>query len=174
MIDRFGTPDYRADRLTHELGRAYKTLGGGVNAFASILVAEEILDRMQRAMMTDERVQPLTRMVCRIHVLEEARHVTYARDMIQQLRPGLSDRQLAGHRWLTAQVALRIARSLVNPDVYRAVGLDPAAARKAARDNPHHRRTLVWAAEKVVSFLREQDMIGGRSELVWRRAMLVP
>jgi len=47
--------------------------------YAAILIAEEILDRFQREAMKDEQVQPLIRMVSRIHVMEEARHVTFAR-----------------------------------------------------------------------------------------------
>lgn len=42
----------------------------GASAYGSILVAEEILDRWQRE-LKDDRVQPLVRMVCRVHVLEE-------------------------------------------------------------------------------------------------------
>ncbi|MGH3447739.1 MAG: AurF N-oxygenase family protein [Nocardioidaceae bacterium] len=174
MVDAFGAPAYGASRLAHELGRGFKTLGGGASAFASILVAEEVLDRLQRETMRDERVQPLSRMVSRIHVLEEARHVTYARDMVQRLVPRLSRRRLAMHRALTAQVAFHIARSLVHPGAYRAVGLDPRVARRAAMANPHYRASLQWQAEKIVGFLREQDLVGGASEQVWRRALLVP
>jgi hypothetical protein len=41
-------------------------------------VGEEPLDRWQRELMKDGPSQPLNRMASRIHVTEEARHITYA------------------------------------------------------------------------------------------------
>src|SRR3954452_3275593 len=119
-IARCGAPAYGATPHIHRLGRAFKTVASGVSAYASILVAEEILDRWQREMMKDQRVQPLTRMVSRIHVLEEARHMTFARDEVQRLVPTLGKRQLAFHRLMTAETSLLVARALVNPQVYAA------------------------------------------------------
>ena len=60
----------------------------GPSAYASILVAEELLDTWQRELMKDERVQPITRMVARIHVLEEARHMTFAREEVKRQMRG--------------------------------------------------------------------------------------
>ena len=73
---------------------------------------------------------------------------------------------------VTAQVR-RIASRLVHPEVYRAVGLDPKQASKVAKANPHHRESLRWTARKLVPFLREQGMIGGLSEALWRRSALI-
>ena len=39
---------------------------------------------MQRLTFPDERVQPLVRGVTRIHVVEEARHVRYAREELRR------------------------------------------------------------------------------------------
>ena len=89
-IDKVGAPAYGPPAHVHRLGRLMKAIGYGVSAYGSILVAEEILDRWQRELMKDERVQPLVRMVCRIHVLEEARHMTFARDELEQMVPRLS------------------------------------------------------------------------------------
>ena len=58
-------PGLRRDAALHRLGRVFKAVAGGVSAYASILVAEEILDRWQRELMKDDRVQPLIRMVSR-------------------------------------------------------------------------------------------------------------
>jgi hypothetical protein len=53
------------------------------------------------------------------------------------------------------------------------VGIDPAVGHKVALANPHHRETLRWTARKLVPFLREQGLIGGPSEILWRKAHLV-
>ena len=58
----------------------------------AILVAEEILDIFQRDLMKDERVQPLTRATSQIHVVEEARHMRFAREEVARRTP---EQQLA-------------------------------------------------------------------------------
>jgi hypothetical protein len=123
--------------------------------------------------MKDETVQPLTRMVSKIHVTEEARHVRYAREELARLMPEVNWLQRTVGRWLTAVAGHRIATNLIHPDVYRSVGLDPKQAHKVARANPHHQETMRWTARKLVPFLREQGMIGGLSEALWRHAFLI-
>ena len=172
-IARCGVPAYGPTPHIHRLGRGFKTVASGVSAYASILVAEEILDRWQREMMKDERVQPLTRMVSRIHVLEEARHMTFAREEVERTVSTLSRPQLAWHRMMTAQTAFMVARTLVNPQVYVAVGLDPREAKRAAFSNPHYQETLGWMGERVVGFLDEQGLIGPAERRIWRRSLLM-
>ena len=173
-IARCGVPAYGATPHVHRLGRGFKMLAGGVSAYASILVAEEILDRWQRELMKDERVQPLIRMVSRIHVLEESRHMTFAREEVERAVPRMGKAQLAFHRTMVAQTAFMVARTLVNPQVYAAVGLDPKAAKRAAFTNPHYRETLAWMGERVVGFLDEQDLIGPAQRRIWQRSLLMP
>jgi hypothetical protein len=112
-------------------------------------------------------------MVSKIHVTEEARHVRYAREELARVTKQENRLERTVGRWLTAISAHRIATNLIHPDVYRSVGLDPKKARKVARANPHHQATVRWSARKLVPFLREQGMIGGPSEVLWRKAFLV-
>jgi hypothetical protein len=169
-----GVPAYGATRHVHRLGRGFKAVASGASAYASILVAEEILDRWQRELMKDERVQPLIRMVSRVHVLEEARHMTFAREEVARTAPTLSRPALALHRTLTAQTGFMVARSLVNPRVYAAVGLDPREARRQALGNPHYQATLAWMGERVLAFLDEQGLVGAAQKPVWKRSLLMP
>jgi hypothetical protein len=173
MTERYGVPEYAPNWVTQQLGRLCKTVVTGPAMFAGTLVAEEITDQLQREGMRDETVQPLTRMVSKIHVTEEARHVRYAREELARLAPKLNFAQRELGRWLTALMAHRIASRLVHPDVYRSVGLDPKQASKVAKANPRYRESLRWTARKLVPFLREQGMIGGPSETLWRRSALV-
>jgi hypothetical protein len=172
-IDRVGAPAYGPPPAIHRLGRLMKSIGVGASAYASILVAEEILDRWQRELMKDERVQPLVRMVCRIHVLEEARHMTFARDEVEAMMPKLNAVTRTWHQTALAQTALMVARALVNPEVYRAVGIDPREGRRAALGNPHYQDTLAWMGERVTSYLDEQGLIPAHQRPVWRKSMLV-
>jgi para-aminobenzoate N-oxygenase AurF len=173
MTERYGVPDYVPQRLTHELGRFFKTVASGPAMFAGTLVVEEMLDQLQREAMCDDSVQPLTRMVNKIHVTEEARHVRYAREELMRIMPKTNAAQRCIARYLAARVAFVVARNLVHRDVYAAVDIDPVVGRRAAVANPHYQETLCWSARKLVPFLREQGIIGGPTEILWRRAYLV-
>jgi hypothetical protein len=172
-IDRCGAPAYGPTARLHRLGRLMKTVGFGVSAYASILVAEEILDRWQREVVGDERVQPLVRMVSRIHVLEEARHMTFARDQIERMLPGLNRATLAWHQAMLGQTSFLVARGLVNPAIYETVGLDPVAARRAALSNPHYQDTMAWMGERVIGYLDELGLIPRHQRRLWRRSLLM-
>ena len=172
-LTRFGVPAYGPPALVRRLSPLFKAVVGGAAMFASVLVVEEMTDRLQRSTMDDEAIQPLVRMVNRIHVIEEARHVRYAREELVRELAGVRRPMLELHRTVTAVVAASIAEILVHPGVYAAVGIDPKRGKKAALANPHHWETRAWMAEKVVDFLTEVDMIGGPSKVLWKRAHLI-
>jgi hypothetical protein len=174
MIEKLGCPAYGPGRLRHFRGRLFKTACGGASFWAAILVAEETLDTMQRETMQDERVQPLVRMVNRIHVVEEARHVRYAREEVVRQMATLSPAAREYHRGMFGFSALQIISALINPKVYAAVGLDPQHARTVARHNPAHQETIRWSAARLMPFLREVGLIdGGPGERFLRRASLI-
>jgi hypothetical protein len=172
-IGHFGVPAYGPPHKIHRLGKLFNLAVRGPSAYASILVAEEVLDTWQRELMKDERVQPITRMVARIHVLEEARHMTFAREEVAKKMEGLSKPQRVLQQTLTAQTCLMVARSLVNPRVYLSVGLDPREARRTALGNPHYRATMQWMGEKPLAFLRENGLLPKSQEKVWRASLLL-
>jgi hypothetical protein len=173
MTAHCGVPDYAPRRLAHQLGRLFKAVASGPAMFAGTLFVEEILDQLQREAMRDETVQPLTRMVNKIHVTEEARHVRYAREELMRIMPKVSAARRSLGRQLTAATALLVARNLIHRDVYASVGIDPAVGYKAAMTNPHHQETLRWSARKLVPFFRGIGIIGGPSEALWRKAHLI-
>jgi hypothetical protein len=170
---KLGVPSYQPPAKILALGRAFAATGDGPAAYAAILVAEEILDIFQRDLMKDERVLPIIRAGSQIHVVEEARHMRFAREEIARRTPELNRWQLRKHRTVVATVAAIVADNLVQPEVYASVGLDPAQARAAARANAHHRAKLRGAAAGLVEFLRGVGLIGGPTELLWKRAGLV-
>jgi hypothetical protein len=173
MIEQLGCPAYGPGRRAHFLGRILKTCSFGVDTFAAILIAEEILDRIQREIMTDDTVQPLVRQVCRLHVVEEARHVRYAREELARQVSGLSGGQLAVSRLLIARAAQVIGTRLVHPAVYTAVGLDADQAKAVAAANPYRRETLAWAAGRLTTFFAELGLLEGPGLALWRRSGLL-
>ena len=173
VIERLGVRPYGPRRRPRLFAGLLVHTGHGPSMYAAILLAEEILDRMQREAMTDERLQPLVRMVNRIHVLEEARHVRFAREELLREVARCPRAALPYHRWVVANAALVVSRSLVHPGVYGAVGLDPRQARRAALGNPHYQATLAWAAERVVAYLRDAGLVGWPGMPSWRRSYLL-
>jgi hypothetical protein len=173
LITRGGTPHYPVSRAHMNLGRLFKTISTTPGSFTATLLGEEILDWMQRLTFPDERVQTLVRGVTRIHVVEEARHVRYAREELVRIMPGLGRGQLRRQRAVVALVCYLLADSLIDPQVYRSVGIEPAAGRAAALANPHHQESRRWMAAKIMPFLREVGIVGGASERLYRKAHLL-
>ena len=159
--ETFGAPSYQPPASILRLGTMFVKRFDGPAAYAAILVAEEILDIFQRDLMKDERVQPLTRATSQIHVVEEARHMRFAREEVARRTPELGRWQLRRHRTGVAAVAAIVAENLVQPEVYASVGLDPATAKAAARANEHYAAKLRDAATGLVDFLRGVGLIGG-------------
>jgi hypothetical protein len=172
--DRYGGNAYAPHPAVHRLGKLFRLLApSGPAMWAGTLVAEELLDRLQREGMADEGLQPLTRMVARIHVIEEARHVRFAREeLVREMAAAHWGPKRYFHRVFAALAAAFIARSLISPKVYAAVGLDERTARKAARRNPQHHDTTRWMAEKIVPFLEEVGMVNRTARALYRWAKL--
>jgi P-aminobenzoate N-oxygenase AurF len=172
-IDRIGAPTYRPRRVLHHLARLYKATARGPALFAPVLVAEEITDRLQREMVNDESVHPLVRMVNRIHVVEEARHVRFAREEVarQLARSGPIAKVISNV--VSAIVSAFIADSLISRDVYKQVGLDPDEAARAARNNPHWHESRRWMAAKIMTFLADQGMVTWYSKPIYELAHLL-
>ena len=110
-----GLPGLPGRQVNDALGRWIAATARGPRMFAAILIAEEVLDALQREAAADERVQPLVRMVSQIHVIEEARHVRYAREeLARQIRAAGTSR-LAFDRLVIARTAYLTGTRLVHP-----------------------------------------------------------
>jgi P-aminobenzoate N-oxygenase AurF len=178
-IEKSGVPPYLAPWWFRLFLRLTLLLPIGPASYGGTLLVEEVTDRLQRESLVDEGVQPTIRMINRIHVLEEARHISFARAevnrMVSILRRTLLGRVLlAANRVGLALAAPALVRLMLHPGVYRSVGLDPKRARKVAMANPHYRRSVAWMGERIVGFLTEAGMIKGPlTKALWRRSYLL-
>ncbi|MFD9123623.1 diiron oxygenase [Kitasatospora sp. NPDC059571] len=168
MIAKMGAPAYGAGRVGHELGRVFKAVSTHSQTFGGTMYVEEILDAFQRQMMNDESLQPLVRQVSRIHVIEEARHISYAREELQRQDLGPVRRRV---EQLLMGVVIYVATTrLIHPQVYAAVGIDPEEGRRAARRNPHWRAAKTGMAAKVVGVLDRAGLVGRTNRWLLRGA----
>ncbi|MEV0945225.1 diiron oxygenase [Rhodococcus sp. NPDC049939] len=171
--ERLGMPSYGPHPVIHKFGRIFGSTYRGANAYAGVMAAEEILDMMQRDFMKDERVQPLTRTVSKIHVLEEARHIRFAREEVARRLESAGWFRLQYERISTAASVYIIMKSLVRKGVYENVGLDPKRAKAEAKRNRHYKDTVRTSGSKLMQFLDSVGLVGGPTKHIYKRVNLL-
>ncbi|GGZ24125.1 diiron oxygenase [Streptomyces nitrosporeus] len=170
---KLDAPAYRPRRLAMELGRAFKTVAFGEAAYAAILVAEEVLDVMQRDWMRDERVVPFVRTINNIHVVEESRHMKFARAETRRhlSRAGWLRRRI--HALVIAIASYVIVTSMVNKDVYANAGLDGERALAEAKANEHHKAMMRSSCSGLMDFLASARLLTKPALVFYKRAHLI-
>ena len=154
-----GVPHYVPSRPVIEVARGLKTVASNEVAYGSILVAEEILDVMQRDWMRGETVLPIIRTTSKIHVVEEARHMKFARHEIREHLEGVSPLRRRQSAWVIAAAAYVIVKSMINPAVYDAAGLDRKRAMAEAKSNEHHHALMRQSCVHLMDFLSEAGLL---------------
>ncbi len=170
LIEKIGTDIYPTPAKTLKSGRLLKTFAPVPALWALILLTEEFFDRFQREQSNDERIQPVVRSVARIHVVEEARHISFARTELETFVPTLSAFKLDLLRKFLANVVKSIRENRYNPLVYERAGLDPKVAMEQAKSSPHGKVNAAYGAERIAAYYKKIGLIGGSSEKVWREA----
>ncbi|NGN64548.1 diiron oxygenase [Streptomyces sp. A7024] len=170
---KLNAPPYKPHRVAIELGRAFKTIAFGEAAYAAILVAEEVLDVMQRDWMRDERVVPFVRTINNIHVVEESRHMKFARDETKKrlAKAGWVRRQI--HALVISIASYVIVTSMVNKKVYQRAGLDSERAIAEAQANEHHKSMMRSSCAGLMEFLASAKLLTKPALVFYRRAHLI-
>lgn len=173
FIGKLGAPCYQPDLLARFFGRVLKTVSNGPLTYSGALFVEELGDRLQREVISDDRLEPLTRAVSRIHVTEEARHMRYAREELIRVwsRHTVLSRGL--NRFLLALSAYIVATRLIHPECYAKVGLNPRQARRAAKRSQVRRDRTIWLVHKAVETFTAAGLMGGPGTYLWRKAGLL-
>src|SRR3954453_3130743 len=173
VCQKMGVPAYFPDKLSIQLGRGFKTLAKGEAAYAGILVAEEILDVMQRDWMRGENVQPVVRTTSKIHVVEESRHMKFARQEVREALQGASKARRQASAVLVAAAAYFIVSNMVNPAVYAAAGLDVERAVREARASTHRKAMLRTSSRHLMEFLAEAGLLTRPAMAIYRRLSML-
>ncbi len=152
-IRRAGTPAYAPDRPVV----VDETSTGRALSYLLILAIEELLDHVNRATMRDARVHETSRQIARLHVLEESRHVSFAKSYLTEVWPTLdADAQAIVRDAAPILVADVVSLSL-NPAVFDELGIEHGA--DIARANPAYRSNIVAGLTKLTTFLTELTIV---------------
>ncbi|MEH3155853.1 MAG: diiron oxygenase [Gordonia paraffinivorans] len=164
---------YRPSKLVGVLGQGFKLLARKEVAYAGILVAEEVLDVLQRGCMNDDRVLPFVRTINEIHVLEESRHMKFAREEVRE--------SLKGVGWLRRQISALIIAiagfvivgSLHSPQAYVNAGLDRKQAMAARKKNSHFHSMMRGSCTHLMEFLDSVGLLTRPAAYWYRRAHIL-
>jgi hypothetical protein len=170
LIEKIGARRFRQHPAQLALTRIAPLSLRGLQLWAWALIGEEIFDTWQRRIMDDPGLQPVVRRMMRIHVVEEARHIQWARESLaRRMRHATRlERESVGRAIGFGGPFMR--DQLVNPNVYRRAGLDPHEARRQALANPNHRLVKQEGFDRLRRFLDDQDVFRGRARDRWRAA----
>lgn len=169
-----GVRPYRLNPLQTLAVQAFPLAYRGLFLWTAALCGEEFIDQQQRVAMRDERVQPLMRQVMQIHVLEEARHIRFAREGVARRiqRAAWWEKEFA--KQINGGAVLVLDRLGINPAVYRRCGLDARKAVRQARRNPHllERRQRCFAP--MWSLFAEHGLDGALARHAWEHTGFLP
>src|SRR2546423_98492 len=162
FIRRAGTPAYRP---AHASLAVDDFPGRRVTSYLLILAVEELLDYINRKTMRDERVHPVSRQIAKVHVLEEARHVNFAKTYLSEVWPQLEDEERQAIAEAAPSLVAAVAEFSVDPAVYEPLGIEDGAL--TACVNPHHRALVVAGLSKLTDFLSELGVIDDEHRSTW-------
>ncbi len=152
-IRRAGTPSYAASLpFEPDDSAAARTL-----SYLLVLAVEELLDFVNRAAMRDERIHPTVREISRLHVLEEARHVAFAKSFLAETWPTLSDEDRVVVRATAPALVAEVVKLNVNATVFETLAIEDGY--DIARTNPLYAATVVTGLSKLTAFLADVGII---------------
>ncbi len=142
--------------------------------FAMVLGGEEPLDLIQRRTIAEPTVHPLVHQVMRIHIAEEARHISYARTAIEVETPKLSRARRHSVAFFTPLALGIMARLMLRPNHDLAAAGVPREVLKAVDVSDDGRHLLVDGVAKVRRQFIELDLVTAPARWMWRRLGLWP
>jgi hypothetical protein len=136
-----------------------------------VLTGEEGPDLVQRRCGEHLLTDPFVREVSRYHRLEEARHLSFARMLLPELWGQASILERLVVRFFGPAIMASVFDSLVQPGVYRTVGLPGWRTWNAVRKSEARQELRAEALRPVMEALRAAGGFGrqGRIPQSWRR-----
>ncbi len=142
--------------------------------FAMVLGGEQPLDLIQRRAVAEDDVHPLVERVMRIHIAEEARHISYARTAIEVEAPKLSAARRHSVAFFTPLALGIMARLMLRPNHdLRAAGV-PAEVLSDVDRSESGRALLVDGVARIRHLYVDLGLVTPPARWMWRRFGLWP
>ena len=171
LIEKAGLKPYLMPRVGLVIAKIGQFLPLGPATYGGTLLIEEVLDRAQREAQNDPEMQPHLRQMMRIHVIEESRHITYAREEMVRAMQSTNRVNRAVHRVILATIANFTYLALINPRVYRSVGINPIRGIVTAMASPTYKTNMQFFSEPMIRFFADAGLCDG---VVTRRLWKMP
>jgi len=153
------------------LGRRFPSL-----FFIFVLGGEDPIDHMQRRVLRGGReLPPILERIMRIHVTEEARHLSFARHYLKRTVPQLGPLRRVALGVGGPLILSQMAAMMMQPDrkIVRDHQIPDDVVRAAYRDNPAHRAEVTASLRKVRQLCTDVGLLGPRYYALWRRLGLI-
>lgn len=139
--------------------------------FMFVLGGEDPIDHTQREVLrTRDDLPPIGERIMRIHVTEEARHLSFARHYLKLRATELSWARRTALGIGTPLILGVMAQMMMrpSPQLVRRFRIPRATLRQAYTDNPEHRQRTVESLCKVRQLSRELGIINPVSRRLWQ------
>ena len=137
--------------------------------FIGVMGGEDPIDRVQRRSLRDGIAHPLIERIMRIHVTEEARHLTFARHVLRREVPKLNRVRRAVLSVAAPFTLALLARIILIPpaDLIRHCGIPHGVVRDAFR-SPKGRHFIADSLQKSRELCAELGLLGPLGRWAWR------
>jgi hypothetical protein len=166
-IDVSGMPlDARiGSRFVVHLGRRFPEL-----FFMFVLGGEDPIDHVQREALKSGRSHPLLETIMRIHVTEEARHLSFARHYLKDRVASMGPVQKALLTVGTPLILGEMGRMMLMPSrqMVREFAIPDEVLAEAYHDNPEFQQGAATALRKVRKLAVELGICGTVGKALWR------
>ena len=140
--------------------------------FIFVLGGEDPIDHMQRETLRskDKDLHPLLERIMRIHVTEEARHLSFARHWLKRSVPELGPVRRAILSIGAPLILGEMGGLMMRPpkDLVREYGVPAATLREAYDDNADFQASAAIALRKVRILCRDLGLVNPVSKRLWK------
>jgi hypothetical protein len=167
-----GRVDRAVTRWIVSLGRRFPAL-----FFVFVLGGEDPIDYVQRRELRAGRnIHPLLERIMRIHVTEEARHLSFARHYLKKTVPGLGPLRRAALAVGAPLILSGMAQMMLRPSrqLVRRHAIPRSVIKEAFVDNPAQRAEALASMAKLRRLWVELGLASGPYRLLWRVLGLWP
>ena len=159
-IDRIGA------RFVIGLGRRFPPL-----FFIFVLGGEDPIDHVQRReLRSGVAIHPLLERIMRIHVTEEARHLSFARHYLKTQMPSLSRARRVQLGIGAPLVLVGMVQMMLQPsrELVRRYEIPKSVLEQAYTKNPAHKASVLESLTKVRRLCGELGLLGPAYRRLWK------